>query len=383
MTRRPPRLEGEALVAAIRAAAGAEGFAACGVTTAAADPAIGERLRAWLDAGHHGGMGWMAERIDQRASPDRLWPEARSVIMLAMSYTPEDDPLEGLAFRDRGLVSAYARGRDYHDVVKGALKRLAGEIVRLSGGAGVKVFVDTAPVMERSLAAAAGLGWQGKHTVLIGRDLGNFTFLGAIFTDLALPPDAPEPERCGACRRCLEICPTGAFPQPFVLDARRCISYLTIEHKGPIPAEFRAAMGNRIYGCDDCLAVCPWNKFAKAAGDARLVARQDLARMPLADLAGLDDAAFRALFAGTAVKRIGRDRFVRNVLIAIGNSAEPSLIGAAEARLADGAAIVRGAAVWAAARLGGRSWAAERHDVMRAETDPDVLAEWRAALATD
>ncbi len=266
-------------------------------------------------------MGWMEERAVERADPAKLWPDVRSILMLGMNYGPESDPLAALAQPERGNISVYARNRDYHDVVKGALKRLAQEIVRLGGGE-LKVFVDTAPVMERALAEKAGLGWQGKHTVLVSRDLGNWLFLGAIYCSVDLPADEPETDHCGNCTRCLTACPTKAFPAPYLLDARRCISYLTIEHKGPIPIEFRTAMGNRIYGCDDCLAVCPWNKFAETAREAKFHHRPELEAPRLAELARLDDAAFRALFSGSPVKRIGRERFIRNVLIAIGNSGE-------------------------------------------------------------
>jgi epoxyqueuosine reductase len=285
-------------------------------------------------------MGW-------RGSPAALWPEARSVVMLAETYTPDENPLGLLALRDRGVISAYARGRDYHDVVKKRLKRLGGWLVAETG-ASIKVFVDTAPVMEKPLAAAAGLGWQGKHTNLLGRELGNWFFLGAIFTDLALPTDAPGEDRCGSCRACLEVCPTGAFPAPYRLDARRCISYLTIEHDGPVDPELRPLLGNRIYGCDDCLAVCPWNKFAAAAREMRYAGADC---PPLADLATLDDAGFRRRFSGSAIKRIGRNRFLRNVLYAIGNSGETRLAEAARPHAADPDPVVRDAARWALGRL--------------------------------
>ncbi len=312
------------------------------------------RLAEFLARGRHGQMGWMAERTHWRGDPAALWPEARSVIMLAESYTPGHDPTETLARRDRGTISVYARGRDYHDVMKKRLKRLARWLIAEAGGdppAGVKVFVDTAPVPEKPLGQAAGLGWQGKHTNLLSRRLGSWFFLGSIFTTLELAPDEPEHEHCGACRACLDACPTGAFPAPFQLDARRCISYLTIEHKGPVDEELRPLLGNRIYGCDDCLAACPWNKFAKAAREVKYHARDDLRAPRLAELAALDDAAFRALFSGSPVKRIGRDRFVRNVLYAIGNSGDPALAGAARALLDDPDPAVADAAAWALKRL--------------------------------
>ncbi|MGO4836185.1 tRNA epoxyqueuosine(34) reductase QueG, partial [Rhizobiaceae sp. 2RAB30] len=273
------------------------GFDAVAVTTPDAIPQAPERLRAFVESGQHGSMGWIAETLDRRASPSVLWPEVRSIIMLGMNYGPDTDPCDILSQRDRAAISVYARNRDYHDVIKGRLKEIAGKIVARAGG-DVKVFVDTAPVMEKPLAEAAGLGWQGKHTNLVSRELGSWLFLGSIFTTAVLEPDAPEPDRCGSCRACLDSCPTDAFPAPYRLDARRCISYLTIENKGPIPLEFREAIGNRIYGCDDCLAACPWNKFARAASEAKLAAREDLAAPSIATLLELDDAGFRALFSG-------------------------------------------------------------------------------------
>ena len=301
----------EAVAAALKARAEAEGFGACGICAPDGAPETSGRLAAFLAAGWHGQMAWMAERTHWRGSAAALWPAARSVIMLAEVYTPEGDPLEVTRRADRGAISVYARGRDYHDVVKARLKRLGRWLVAETG-AEIKVFVDTAPVMEKPLAEAAGLGWQGKHTNLLGRDLGNWFFLGSIFTTLELPRDPPEVPRCGSCRACLDACPTRAFPAPFRLDARRCVSYLTIEHDGPVDEALRL-LGNRIYGCDDCLAVCPWNKFAAAGREAKLAARPELEAPRLAELAGLDDAGFRALFSGSAVKRIGRNRFVRNV----------------------------------------------------------------------
>ncbi len=326
-------------------------------------------------------MGWMAETAERRADPRALWPQVRSIVMLGMNYGPDEDPLEAVRRRTSAAISVYAQGRDYHDVIKGRLKELAG-VLASRGGAEVKVFVDTAPVMEKPLAQAAGLGWQGKHTVLISRVLGNWLFLGAIFTTVELPVDAPEGDHCGSCRRCLDACPTNAFPAPWVLDSRRCISYLTIEHAGPIPADLREGIGNRVYGCDDCLAVCPWNKFAHAARERKLAARRDLAALPLADLARLDDAAFRALFAGTPIKRTGRDRFVRNVMIAVGNSGEPALAAVARERLDDAAPLVRGMAVWALGRLlPPEDFAALRAARIDAESDAQVRAEWRSRRA--
>jgi epoxyqueuosine reductase len=325
-----------------------EGFSAVGVCAPDAVPEAAGRLRAYLAAGHHGQMAWLTEREGWRGSAAALWPEARSVIMLAEAYTPEVDPLAVLAERGLGAVSVYAQGRDYHDLVKRRLKRLGRWLVAETG-AEIKVFVDTAPVMEKPLAQAAGLGWQGKHTNLVGRDLGSWFFLGAIFTTLEIEPDTAEVDHCGSCRACLDICPTAAFPAPYQLDARRCISYLTIEHKGPVEPELRGLMGNRIYGCDDCLAVCPWNKFAVAAREIGYQPRAGAAA--LAELAGLDDAGFRARFSGSPIKRIGRDRFVRNVLYAIGNSGEPALAGVARGLVADADAAVADAAVWALGRL--------------------------------
>ena len=325
-----------------------EGFSGMGVCAPGAVPQAAGRLRAWLAEGRQGQMGWMADRADWRGNAAALWPEARSVIMLAEAYTPGADPLAVLQRRDRGAVSVYAQGKDYHDLVKRRLKRLGRWLIGTAGGE-IKVFVDTAPVMEKPLAQAAGLGWQGKHTNLLSRDLGNWIFLGAIFTTLDLPTDAPEVEHCGSCTACLDICPTQAFPAPFQLDARRCISYLTIEHRGPVDVDLRGLMGNRIYGCDDCLAVCPWNKFAVAA---REIGYQPRVGSPLlAELAQLDDAGFRARFAGSPIKRIGRDRFVRNVLYAIGNSGEPALAAAAVPLPQDTDAAVADAARWAVARL--------------------------------
>ena len=332
----------------LAAEAAAVGFAGIGICAPDAVPQAAGRLREFLAEGRHGQMGWLAEREAWRGSAAALWPQARSVIMLAEAYTPEADPLAVLGQRDRGAVSVYAQGRDYHDLVKRRLKRLGRWLVDASP-CEIKVFVDTAPVMEKPLAQAAGLGWQGKHTNLLSRDLGNWIFLGAIFTTLDLPRDAAEVSHCGTCTACLDICPTKAFPAPYQLDARRCISYLTIEHKGRIEPELRGLMGNRIYGCDDCLAVCPWNKFAVAAREMGYQPR--VGAPELAELAGLDDATFRARFAGSPIKRIGRDRFVRNVLYAIGNSGLTALASAAGALTADADDAVAEAAAWAVARL--------------------------------
>ena len=327
-----------------------EGFARVGICRPDAVPDLPARLTHFLAEGRQGQMGWMAERGHWRADPAALWPEARSVVMLADMYSPDHDPLAVLDQPDRAAISVYAQGRDYHHVVKKRLKRVGRWLIDQYGGE-IKVFVDTAPVMEKPLAQAAGLGWQGKHTNLLGRDLGSWFFLGAIFTTLELPADAPEVDHCGSCTSCLDICPTRAFPAPFQLDARRCISYLTIEHAGPVDAELRPLMGNRIYGCDDCLAVCPWNKFARAATEMRY--RGTIADPPLAEMAMLDDAGFRTRFSGSAIKRIGRDRFVRNVLYAIGNSNSAALRPVAQALVDDPHPAVADAARWAALRLGG------------------------------
>ncbi|HWK65776.1 MAG TPA: tRNA epoxyqueuosine(34) reductase QueG [Rhizobiaceae bacterium] len=356
------------------------GFDAVAVTRPDSIPQAPARLKEFVAQGQHGSMSWIAETLERRASPSVLWPEVRSIVVLAMNYGPGFDPRTLQARRDRAAISVYARNRDYHDVMKGRLKEIAGKIVARAGG-DVKVFVDTAPVMEKPLAEAAGVGWQGKHTNLVNRDFGSWLFLGTIFTTADLEPDVPEPDRCGSCRACLDACPTGAFPAPYRLDARRCISYLTIENKGPIPVEFREAIGNRIYGCDDCLAACPWNKFAKAASEAKFAARDDLQAPGIADLLSLDDAAFRAFFSGSPVKRIGRDRFIRNVLIAAGNSGDASLAPSCEVLTGDEAPLVRGAAVWALSRLvpdAGLAAVASRR--LPGEADADVRREWDAAL---
>jgi epoxyqueuosine reductase len=338
-------------------------------------------LREFLKTGAHGDMAWLKANADRRASPRAMWSDVRSVIMLGLNYGPQQgpqgDPLAILKQRAHGGISVYARGDDYHEVIKPRLKSLGRWLIETAGG-DIKVFVDTAAVMEKPLAAASGIGWQGKHTNLVSRQFGSWLFLGAIFTTLDLPPDAPEQDHCGHCRACLDICPTAAFPAPYRLDARRCISYLTIEHKGVIPRELRAPIGNRIYGCDDCLAVCPWNKFAVTGREMKLAAREELGAPRLADLARLDNAAFRALFAKSPVKRIGRARFIRNVLIAIGNSADEGLAGEAERLLDDPSPLVRGAAVWALGRLDParlKPAALAHHD----ETDSEVIAEWAAA----
>lgn len=330
----------------------AEGFVSCRICRPWDVPEVPGRLQAFLDAGYHGQMGWMAERTHWRGDPAQLWPEARSVIMLAESYTPAENPMAVVGQADRGAVSVYARNKDYHDLVKKRLKRLARWLIAEAGDeTAVKVFVDTAPVPEKALGMAAGLGWQGKHSNLVSRDWGNWAFLGSVFTTLELPADTPELDRCGSCRACLDSCPTDAFPSPYQVDARRCISYLTIEHKGPVEEELRGKIGNRIYGCDDCLAACPWNKFAVAASDMRYAAREELKAPRLAELAALDDAAFRAMFSGSPIKRIGRDRFVRNVLYAIGNSGLPELRAVAQELVADPDPAVADAAAWAVTRL--------------------------------
>ena len=342
-------------------------------------PEAKARLERFLADGAHGDMVWMATTADRRASPSALWPDVRSMIVLGLNYGPDHDPLAILAKRERAAISVYAKGDDYHELVKSRLKTVARWLVTNAGG-DVKVFVDTAAVMEKPLAENAGLGWQGKHTNLVSRQFGSWLFLGSIFTTLDLPTDQPEPDSCGSCHACLDICPTAAFPEPYRLDARRCISYLTIEHKGPIPRELRPLMGNRIYGCDDCLAVCPWNKFAVQGREAKLAAREALRAPALAELARLDDATFRTLFAKTSIKRTGRDRFVRNVLIAIGNSGDASLAGEAERLLEDASPLVRGAAVWALSRLMTRETFAAL-ETKKSENDSSVNDEWAAGVA--
>ncbi|MVO16525.1 tRNA epoxyqueuosine(34) reductase QueG [Parasedimentitalea huanghaiensis] len=330
-----------------------EGFVSCRICRPWDVPLVPDRLAAFIEAEYHGQMGWMAERTHWRGDPALLWPEARSVIMLAESYAPEHDPTEILKHQDRGAISVYAQNKDYHDLVKKRLKRLARWLIEASKEeeVGVKVFVDTAPVPEKALGQAAGLGWQGKHSNLVSRDWGNWAFIGSVFTTLELPVDAAEPDRCGSCRACLDACPTDAFVAPYRLDGRRCISYLTIEYKGVVAEDLREKLGNRIYGCDDCLAACPWNKFAVAASDMRYAAREELKAPKLAELAILDDPAFRVMFSGSPIKRIGRDRFVRNVLYAIGNSGDGKLRGVAQSLVDDPDESVADAARWAALRL--------------------------------
>ncbi|MFZ1813171.1 MAG: tRNA epoxyqueuosine(34) reductase QueG [Rhizobiaceae bacterium] len=353
------------------------GFSDCRFTPALLPAVTEERLRVAINDGHHATMDWLLRTKERRASPQAMWPEARTAIMLAMNYGPDADPLQSLEYRECGTISVYARNRDYHELIKGRLKQIAGRIAAWTG-AEVKVFVDTAPLMEKPLAQRAGIGWQGKHTNLVSRQHGSWTFLGSILTAVDLGQDMPHEDHCGNCRACLDICPTNAFPAPYRLDARRCISYLTIEHHGPIPREFRASMANRIFGCDDCLAVCPWNKFAQATAEMKLAARDDLITPRLDFLVSLDDTGFRQFFSGSPVKRIGRSRFIRNVLIAIGNSGEPALIPAAGAQLGDNDAVVRGAAVWALSRLlepdAFAALAAQQGD-----TDESVAEEYRLA----
>ena len=368
---------GEALRAEIERQARALGFDAFGVTTAAAGPER-EALRNYLARGYHGDMAWMAAHAARRGDPTLLWPEARSIIMLGASYAPGKSPRDIEGAPQRGAISVYAQGRDYHKILKKRLKRLASDIAQQFGGE-VKLFVDTAPVMEKPLAQRAGLGWQGKHSNLVSRHYGSWLFLGEIFTTHILPTDAPARDHCGSCRACLDSCPTDAFPAPYRLDARRCISYLTIEHKGHIAPEFRAAIGNRIYGCDECLAVCPWNKFAQIGAAGTFERRAELTAPRLAQLAELDDGAFRALFSGSPIKRTGRDRFIRNVLIAIGNCADRSLVGVVELRLTDTSPLVRAMAVWALARLAPEElFERLRAQYLPAESDTEVCAEWRA-----
>jgi epoxyqueuosine reductase len=369
-----------AVKSVLREAARTHGFDVVGVAAPDAIPQAKERFAAFLSEGAHGDMDWLARAPERRGDPRILWPDVRSIVMLGLNYGPDEDPLRVLAQRERGTISVYARGDDYHDLIKKRLKALAGWLVDTAGGE-VRVFVDTAAVMEKPLAAAAGLGWQGKHTNLVSLEFGSWLFLGAIFTTLELPPDRAEGDHCGTCRACLDVCPTAAFPAPYRLDPRRCISYLTIEHKGPIPRALRPLIGNRIYGCDDCLAVCPWNKFAQAGREQKLAARERLRAPRLADLVRLDDAAFRTLFAKSAVKRTGRDRFVRNVLIAIGNAGDVSLALEAERLLADASPLVRGAAVWALGRLDRKRLAEHARTRRRVEDDPTVQEEWAAALA--
>ena len=367
------------LVNILEERAKSEGFVAFGIAPGHLAPRAGERLRQWLQEGRHGEMLWMESRADERANPEILWPDVKSVIMLGMSYAPPQDPMVLADQGDRARISVYAQGRDYHDVVKGALKRLAGWLAH-EADAGVKVFVDTAPVMEKALAQTAGLGWQGKHSNVVSREHGSWLFLGAIYTTAELKPATAAEDSCGSCSACLDICPTNAFPAPYRLDARRCISYLTIEHKGPIDPELRPLMGNHIYGCDDCLAVCPWNKFAEAAAAHKaFLPRAELVAPQIADLLTLDDAAFRKLFSGSPIKRIGRDRFVRNVLIAAGNGGDAGVIAQVETLLHDPAPVVRGAAIWALSRLSPEKLDRRRRELLADEQDPSVRAEWDIA----
>jgi epoxyqueuosine reductase len=359
----------------------AAGFDLVAITRPDAIPLAEARLRQYLALGRHASMQWLQETEERRANPEVLWPEVRSIIVLAMNYGPESDPLDILSQKDKAAISVYAQNRDYHDIIKGKLKGVASRFASRASGEYLKVFVDTAPVMEKPLAEAAGLGWQGKHTNLVSRSHGSWLFLGTIFTTAELPADERETDHCGSCHACLDVCPTNAFPAPYQLDARRCISYLTIEHKDPIAHEFRKAMGNRIYGCDDCLAVCPWNKFAATAQEAKLQARDDLRSPSLASLLTLDDAAFRTLFSGSPIKRIGRDRFMRNVLIACGNSGASNLIEAVQTHLVDPSPLVRGAAVWALSELMDKGRFADlliRYAAQ--ESDADVLTEWHIAV---
>jgi epoxyqueuosine reductase len=368
----------ETLTDLIRKEAAAQGFDLCRITRPDSIPQAPARLAEFLKAGYHGTMGWLEETRERRGDPRTLWDQVRSIVVVGLNYGPDEDPRGILAKPDRAAISVYARNRDYHDIIKGRLKEIA---TRFSARAkeDVKVFVDTAPVMEKPLAAAAGLGWQGKHTNLVSRTHGSWLFLGSMFTTAELAYDAPEIDHCGSCRACLDACPTRAFPAPYQIDARRCISYLTIEHRGPIDEDLRPLIGNRIYGCDDCLAACPWNKFASEASEMKLAARDDLREPAIAFLLDLDDAGFRAFFSGSPVKRIGRDRFIRNVLIAAGNSGDGGLIDPCRRLSQDASAIVRAMAVWALSRLmragDFSAFAAERPD----EADEDVRAEWRMA----
>ena len=352
------------------------GFDICRVTRVDEAWDAGARLEEFVAAGHHGSMDWMETTLARRAHPKTMWPDARSAVVVGLNYAPNHDPLVSLGKPERGVISVYARGADYHDLLKKRLKQLARKFAETSG-ADVKVFVDTAPLMEKPLAAQAGLGWQGKHTNLVSRELGNWLFLGVMLTDADLTPDAPETDHCGSCRACLDICPTDAFPAPYKLDARACISYLTIEHKGPIPHEFRANMGNRIYGCDDCLAVCPWNKFAEAGRESKLFARAELKLPKLADLAALGEDGFRAVFAGSPVKRAGYESFIRNVAIAIGNSGDASLVPSLLDLLGHASPTIRGAAIWGLGRLDSALFAVEKAHRMEGETDAPVIAEWK------
>jgi epoxyqueuosine reductase len=366
----------------LRHKAEAEGLSAPKITSAHLAETVGEKLELFLQAGQHGEMKWLEDRTLQRKSPDALWPDAKSAILFAQNYAPDFDPMPRLEKRDTGVVSVYALHRDYHDVFKGKLKRLAHWLHHQTGEQ-VKIFVDTAPLMEKPLAEQAGLGWQGKHTNLVSRELGSWFFIGTILTTADLPHDEPEIDHCGSCTACLDICPTKAFPATRQLDARRCISYLTIEYKGHIAEEFRKPMGNRIYGCDDCLAICPWNKFATAGREAKLTARDDLIAPRLADLLQLDDAAFRQFFSGSPVKRVGRNGFIRNCLIAAGNSADQQLIARIRPLLQDTSPLVRAMAVWALAQLTDiKIFLDARQQHMPQETDTNVLKEWQTNVSS-
>ena len=368
------------LIGELRARAKKLGFDAFGITSVHARKDLPEKLNIALERSWHGDMDWMADTAARRVAPNALWPEAKSVIMLGVNYGPDADPLPLLDEKSKGNISVYARNRDYHDIIKGRLKELAGLLARRAQ-AGVKVFVDTAPVMEKPLAEAAGIGWQGKHTVLVSREFGAWLFLGAIFTNVELPVDEPHSEYCGTCRKCLDICPTNAFPAPFQLDARKCLAYLNVEMKGQIPRQFRAPMGNRIFGCDDCLAVCPWNKFASVTREAKLKAREDLSAPALADLVTLDESRFRKLFAGSPIKRLGHTRFIRNVLIAIGNSEDNAHVGMIEDRLSHSEPLIRGAAIWAFRRLASHERVAQKMArLLPDEHDDQVSREWDADL---
>jgi epoxyqueuosine reductase len=366
----------------LKSEAAAHGFDVVGLTKPDAVSRPGQRLREFVALGRYGDMAWMKDELERRADPRTLWPQVQSIAMFGLNYGPADDPLENLKQRDHATISVYARNKDYHQLIKGRLKTIAGRLKKLTK-AEVKVFVDTAPVMEKPLAAAAGLGWQGKHTNLVSKELGSWLFLGSIFSAADIAPNVAETDACGSCRACLDICPTNAFPAPYQLDARRCISYLTIEHDGPIPFEFRALMGNRIYGCDDCLAVCPWNKFAESAREAKLQAREDLKSPPLSQLLALDDDAFRIFFSGSAIKRIGRNRFMRNALIAAGNSNTASLTSDVAEHLDDPDPNVRGAAVWAFSRIASADQLRQARHAASSETDHSVLAEWAATQGSD
>ncbi|MBA8877760.1 tRNA epoxyqueuosine(34) reductase QueG [Phyllobacterium myrsinacearum] len=379
-TRPGPKAPSHRLKEFILEEARAAGFDLVAITRPDAIPLAEERLRQYLEKGRHASMAWMEETAERRANPETLWPDVRSIIVLAMNYGPDSNPLAILSRKDKAAISVYAQNRDYHDIIKGKLKGVASRLTSRMAGESVKVFVDTAPVMEKPLAEAAGLGWQGKHTNLVSRSHGSWLFLGTIFTTAELEADGRDVDHCGSCQACLDICPTNAFPAPYQLDARRCISYLTIEHKEPIAFEFRKAMGNRIYGCDDCLAICPWNKFAETAREAKLQARDDLKAPDLATFLTLDDPGFRALFSGSPIKRIGRDRFMRNVLIACGNSGQANLVALIEGHLDDPAPVVRGAAIWALGELvDTEHFATLQIRYAAQESDASVLTEWRNA----